>query len=111
MAKRNRQSVSLRQIVEGMMKTDMDGTAPPAHHIKLIQAQTIFAHAVFEAILAQLKDGQNVRVKNFGTFSVRMAPETARNPKTRECVKVNDRKRLFCKASDATVKLLNTEKD
>jgi Bacterial nucleoid DNA-binding protein len=52
-------------------------------------------------------NGESVKIKNVGTFSLRMTQPTARNPSKNEVVEVKDRKRLRFVASSSSVRTLN----
>lgn len=109
MARKNKQSVSLRKVIEEMMKDSLQGAESPPNHQRITDAQYVFAQAMFEKMLSLLSDGNSIRITNFGTFSVRLARQEARNPRTSEVIKISHRKRIYYKASESTISLLNTE--
>jgi DNA-binding protein HU-beta len=65
-------------------------------------------NAVFEAITAALKKGDDVRLPSFGVFDVKdTAARTARNPQTGEEVKVPAAKKARFKPGKALKDTLN----
>jgi DNA-binding protein HU-beta len=65
-------------------------------------------NAVFEALTAALKNGQDVRLPNFGVFDVKeTAQRTARNPQTKEEVIVPAGKKARFKPGKALKDALN----
>lgn len=65
-------------------------------------------NAVFEAIVAALKNGNEVRLPAFGVFDVKdTAARTARNPQTGEEVKVPAGKKARFKPGKALKETLN----
>jgi DNA-binding protein HU-beta len=65
-------------------------------------------NAVFEAIAAALKNGNEVRLPAFGVFDVKdTAARTARNPQTGEEVKVPAGKKARFKPGKALKEMLN----
>lgn len=65
-------------------------------------------NAVFEALTAALKNGQDVRLPNFGVFDVKeTAQRTARNPQTKEEVIVPAGKKARFKPGKALKDSLN----
>jgi len=64
--------------------------------------------AMLETVSSTLKDGQQVALVGFGTFSVRdRAERTARNPKTQEIIKINACKVPAFKAGKALKDAVN----
>lgn len=64
--------------------------------------------AVFDAITAALKTGDEVRLVGFGTFSVTSrAASTGRNPRTGEEIQIPARKQAKFKAGKGLAETLN----
>ena len=64
--------------------------------------------AMLETVSSTLKDGQQVALVGFGTFSVRdRAERTARNPKTQEIIKISACKVPAFKAGKALKDAVN----
>jgi integration host factor subunit alpha len=64
--------------------------------------------AMLEEIAAALVNGETVKLRNFGTFTVRDKKERlGRNPRTMEPAKITARRSLTFKASPAVVKKIN----
>jgi integration host factor subunit alpha len=64
--------------------------------------------AMLEEIAAALVNSETVKLRNFGTFTVRDKRERlGRNPRTMEPAKITARRSLRFKASPAVVKKIN----
>mgnify|MGYP000273501374 CR=1 FL=1 len=73
---------------EGMNKQELIGTVAEATGMTKNDA-TKAVEAVFDSITAQLKNGDEVRLVGFGTFSVtKRKASTGRNPRTGEPMQI-----------------------
>ena len=57
--------------------------------ISLSDLSKIFEE-IIEEILSSLEDGNDVKISNFGTFSVKENPRLGRNPKTGDEKEINE---------------------
>lgn len=105
--RKNKPSNSLRQVIDEIMADTLQEGHNDKNFQRITEAQYVFACSLFDRILFMVSNGENVRVKNFGTFSPRTAPESARNPKTNQIVPVSCRRRLNFKPSTSTVESIN----
>lgn len=105
-------AIPLRELVKEMILGHFGGTSSEedeANLKHLISAQTVFAQKLFSEIANMIDKGERVRVKNFGSFSLRSAPEKARNPKIGMMVHVKNRRRIHFHASTKLIDSLNEE--
>ena len=100
-------TTNLSDLVKGMLDRPFERGRVPREHSETIETQQLFAHSLFEEILRKVANGESVKIKNVGTFSLRMTQPTARNPSKNEVVEVKDRKRLRFVASSSSVRTLN----
>jgi DNA-binding protein HU-beta len=74
---------------EGMNKQELIGTVAETTGMTKNDASKA-VEAVFDSITSQLKNGDEVRLVGFGTFSVsKRKATTGRNPRTGEPMKIN----------------------
>lgn len=99
--------VNLSELVKEMLESPFKGGRTPPSQLDKIEMQQLFAHDLFSEILKKVGDGVSVKVKNVGSFSLRMTRPTARNPSRNQVVEVKDRKRVRFTASSGSVKKLN----
>lgn len=75
-------------VSDTMNKNDLIGAVADASGLSKSQASSA-VESVFDTILAALKNGDEVRLVGFGTFSVaRRKASTGRNPRTGEPMKI-----------------------
>jgi DNA-binding protein HU-beta len=101
------QPIAKRQGVPGMNKAEF--VADVAERIgDSKQRSEEVVNAVFEALTAALKRGDEVRLPNFGVFDVKeTAARVARNPQTKEEVQVPAGKKARFKPGKALKETLN----
>ena len=71
-----------------------------------------FFENFIDIISNELKNKQNVKIVNFGVFSIKKKkPRIGRNPKTKEEVMISERNVVKFKPSDLMVNQLNSNKN
>lgn len=100
-------SKSIADVVQDLMDAPFRGAETPVVHKRMVESQKAFVARVFEELLSQVSEGNSVKVKNFGNFSLRLTKNVARNPQTGESVPVKNRKRLRFSASVNADRSLN----
>lgn len=108
--KKSKAAIPIKDIIKGMLLNNLGDTSSEEDESNLkhlISAQTVFAYKLFSEIARAIDNGEKVRIKNFGTFHLRNAPEKARNPKIGMMVRVKNRKRVNFHASTKLIDSLN----
>ena len=76
-------------------------------HLKEKEVEALIA-VIFQEISTSLSKGDRVELRGFGAFSLRKrAARVARNPRTGEKVKVDDRNSVYYRAGKALREYLN----
>ena len=70
-----------------------------------------FFENFIDIISNELKNKQNVKIVNFGVFSIKKKPRIGRNPKTKEEVMISERNVVKFKPSDLIVNQSNSNKN
>ena len=69
---------------------------------------SIFLDAFFKKILYSLKEGKNIKIANFGSFTIKSKnSRIGRNPKTKEEFTISARKVIKFKPSSALINKIN----
>jgi nucleoid DNA-binding protein len=100
-------TINISDLVQEIMDAPFAGAETPIVHQRAVESQKAFASIIFEAILKKARDGETVRIKNFGAFGLRLAKPEARNPQTGAVVPVQNRKRLQFSPTTKAHKIMN----
>lgn len=104
-AKGKSKGVSIGEIVESML---LEGGAGEVDR-RYIDSQIMFVEDIFPKIMEHIRNGEKVRVMNFGTFSQRLARESVYSPNSGSDLNVKNRIRLGFTPSRNSVKTLNED--
>lgn len=77
----------------------------------LLEERKAFLDTFFSSVISHIAAGDEVHIKNFGKFSLRLTKESVRNPANNKVVFVDRRKRIKFESTVKAIDALNEKDD